>query len=150
MADSIRKKIFKNIEGSSTLGAIASLKTVVFGTFEPEDVANKPTKPVAGIIPEEDVGESGAKSVSRNELRLFVRIVVDKGADHAGYQLEDEIANIKTKMMVDVTRGGNAMDTKWIKDRWLYLDRDFPQAGADIEYQIDYKSKIEDPTLPPG
>lgn len=142
MADSVRKKIFQDWENTLKTLIPTFLQTVVFGTFEPSSLI----KPVAGFIPEEDLPERGAKSVSRQELRIVTRIVVEDAAN-VGYKLEDILAEAEKKVMQDPRRGGFAKDTRYAGTRWLFLDKEYPQAGADLTYIIDFARAIEDPTV---
>lgn len=139
MAESIRKKILK--ERLAVLTAMPSLATKLIGTFEP----SKLTKPIGAIIPAECASIQGNYGKSKRAWTMHVRVIVDEGIESAGLELEDLLAEVEAAMLVDKTCGGFAESTQIQSTRWLYLDKDYPQAGADIELKIQYETQLGDP-----
>lgn len=139
--DSIRKLIFKNIE--ETLRNNTSLLSVNFGTFDPD----KYPKPVGGIIPKDEDSGSEPDDIATERLSVVIRAIVNEDNESPGLELEDILPEIYKTMMADPGRNGLAKDTKKIRTHWLFLDQDFPQAGADVEYEIFYMTKEADPSI---
>ena len=125
------------------VSTFSPLKTVIadLGTFEP----SHHDRPVAGVIPNEDTPSRRASDVSQHTMDFAVRLIVDDGVEHSGWDLIEVAADIEEYLLKDRTRGGLAEDTRFEGKRTLYLDRDFPQAGADLLYVIDYKRKVGAP-----
>lgn len=145
MAESIEKKIFKDIETVLTTLVPTTLGTVKFGTFEPSNV----TLPAAGIIPGDD-DPNHTPGALWHGMAVIIRVVAGESDDQqAGYVLLDVVPVIETKIVEDVKRGGNAQDTRYAGKRWLFNDKDYPSAGVDISYRVDFKTKITDPTAIP-
>jgi hypothetical protein len=49
--------------------------------------------------------------------------------------------------MADPTRGGLALNTQLETTRWLFLDREWPQAGADIQLLVMYHRDRKNPAV---
>jgi hypothetical protein len=140
--DAIRKRIIQNVE--TALTSIDALRSVGFGSFEPSRLE----KPCAGIMPIEEPAEvvttDGALDMS---LKFIVRVVVEESFQKAGYELEDILPAIEGAVMADPTRGGLALNTQLETTRWLFLDREWPQAGADIQLLVMYHRDRKNPAV---
>lgn len=139
--DSIRKRIFKNFEAAGK--AVASLKSFGFGTFEP----NNQHRPAGGFAPSEENTETDPDDISIERLNITTRIVVKEGSEEAGYELEDVLSDFHRAVMADPSRGGVAMNTRKTATRWLFLDQEFPKAGAEIDHEIIYQTAERDPNV---
>jgi hypothetical protein len=139
MADSVEKKVFKDVV--AVLGNITSVKTACFGTYEPDNVV----RPSAAVVPLDDEPIETPTIKTFESIKFVVRTVVDKADEEAGYELLDVLADIDTAILTDPRRGGFAENTIKRSRRWLYLDKDWPQAGADTEYEAHIKTLTADP-----
>jgi hypothetical protein len=140
MADSIRKQILKDIEAAVL--TVDSLVSVGPGRLE----TMNQDRPAAGIIPIQEDAELITENTDENDFIIFVRVVVDEGAEHALYVLEDVIADVEAAVMSDRSRGGLADDTQRLGPKYLFVDREDPHAGADVRFKIVYQSVAADPT----
>ena len=147
MADSLRKQILANLE--ETLKEVESLRHVGFGLWMPED---KP-RPTGGILPvRERTTLMESDGLYWQRFTVACRVIVDETHQHAGYELEDVLADVETAVLADPTRGGIADDTHLVEDpevstNWLYLDQTLPQAGADILFEVKYQRQATDPSI---
>jgi hypothetical protein len=139
--DSIRKRIFQNIE--DTLDRESTFKTVVVGTFE----LYKVERPAAGIIPDEETTENQPDETYVEALRVSIRIVVDEDNQRAGEELDDAITAAHVALLDDPKRGGLAADTVKVGVKWLFLDEHYPRAGADLNLLITYATEEKNPTV---
>lgn len=141
----ILKQIIATLKGLTFQPFVSAfrLKTVLenLGTFEPTDYV----RPVAGIIPITDDLSRVASNVNIHALQIAIRLIVDKDANNAGWELLEVGAHIEKQMLKDASRGGLAQDTKLDGTNFLYLDQTFPQAGSDLLYTIDYKRQTDNP-----
>ncbi len=141
MADSVRKKILKNIE--TTLAGIAEIKTVRFGTFEPTSL----TKPACGFRAMDDDSNVADYSINRQSMGVSVKIVADEKNEQAGWEVEDLIPLVHAAIMTDKTRGGLARRTRVEGIRDMFNDKEYPEAGVEMRYRVEYATAIEDLTV---
>lgn len=141
MIESLQKRILQNLV--NTLGTIESLNSeVLLGTFLPV----KRDLPTIGVIPDEDVPELVTHdALTECQLRAMVRVVVDRDFQDAQWKLLDLLAEVEAAIMVDPRRGNLAMKTERQRTKFLYLDHDFPEAGADLELLVTYHRHEADP-----
>ena len=140
MAESIRKKILK--DRLAVLEAMPSLVTKIIGSFEP----SKLDKPIGALIPVRCSPIPGAYGKSKRSLIVITRIVVDEERQSAGFELEDLLFEVEAAMLNDKTCGGLAESVQIQDTDWRYLDKDYPQAGADIPWQIQFETALGDPS----
>lgn len=140
MADAIRKLILENLEAA--LEGVTSLKGFGVGTY----LASQVERPFASIIPMEEITEFMPDDIYVEKLTVIARVVVDEGLKDAVYQLEDIVADVHRAIIADLKRGGLADDTVKVGTKWLFVDTQHPQAGADITYQILYSTEEKDPS----
>jgi hypothetical protein len=105
--------------------------------------------PAALIIPTSDIPEAGASSVSRRVLHVVLRLWV-RPHQALSEALEALIQDIQQLVLVDARRGGWADLTLEGELHYLYLDSQALEAGADLEYQIHYRTALADPTSAPS
>jgi hypothetical protein len=121
------------------------LATVSRGTINPLDLQSYPA---VLIIPTSDIPEAGASSVSRRVLHVVLRLWV-RPHQALSEALEALIQDIQQLVLVDVRRGGLAELTLEGELHYLYLDSQALEAGADLEYQIHYRTALADPMSGP-
>ena len=138
--DSLRKRILQNVVNA--IQNVSEISAVKLGTFEPA----RYNPPCVGVIPlsethEEETmeGEWGTAT-----LTFIARIVANQESEEAGWALEDAIRPVQKAVLLDRTLGGIADNTRYVATRWLYLDADFPQAGADLEFVTEYSLQRAD------
>ena len=141
MADSIRKQILKNIE--TVLLGITAIKSVRFGTFEPTSL----TKPAVGFRAMDDDTDIADYSINNQTMVLSVKIVADAGNEQAGFEVEDLIPLVHEALMADRKRGTFARRTRLEVIRDMFNDKDFPEAGVEMRYRIEYATDIIDLTI---
>ena len=141
MADSVRKKILKNIE--TTLAGITEIKTVRFGTFEP----TSSPKPACGFRAMDDDVNVAEFQIGRQTMGLSVKIVADEKDEQAGWEIEDLIPIVHAAIMTDKTRGGFARRTRLEDIRDMFNDKEYPEAGVEMKYRVEYATAIEDLTV---
>ena len=140
--DSIRKRIIQHLEES--IKSVDEVRDVGFGSFEPSRLV----KPCAGIIPDEDTAEQITHDDALEmQFKLIVRVVVEESFQTAGYELEDILPKIEQAIMADRTRDGAALDTRLTSTNWLFLDQQYPQSGADLNFTIQYLRSGADPSV---
>lgn len=140
MADSIRKQIFQNLVAA--LEGVESLRNAGFGTYE----LLREDRPFASIIPIEENTDNEPDDIYIERLQVAARVVVDETHQDAGYELEDIMGDVHRAILTDPKRGALAEDTVKIGVKWLFLDREYPRAGADINFLITYSTEEKDPS----
>ena len=143
MAEDITALILKNV--LTTLESVSSINAVGLGTFLTTD---KP-RPHAGIIPGDDFGNLSAPAVRESTLPVTIRLVADQEDEEAVYKLIEARKDVHAALIVDRSRGGYAQDTRYLGTHWLFVDQREPQAGGDMLWEIDYKTKHTDLTAQP-
>jgi hypothetical protein len=125
-----------------------------------------PAFPAALILPVSDEPDSGPTSVNRHRLLFAVRVWVREVTEYAEgpypleptgdppstihQQLETVLTAVARAMMRDPVWGGLAMHTDERRVQYLLLDTSYAECGADIEYAVDYRTSVEDVTVPPA
>ena len=141
MADSIRKQILKNIE--TVLNGITAIKTVRFGTFEP----TSSLKPAVAFRPMDDDTNIADYAINNQTMVLSIKIVADKDDEQAGWEVEDLIPLVHAAIMADKKRGTFARRTRLEVIRDMFNDKDFPEAGVEMRYRVEYAVDIVDLTI---
>ena len=138
---SIREQILVNIE--TTLAGITiaagyatTIGTVTRGHLSPLENLGLP---FASILPVNDMPEYGA-GVLRRALGLTVRVWIDDAPVPAPTTLEALIADVQQVMQVDARRNGLAEQTLEGPVQYLYLGDTERLAGADVGFDIRYKT----------
>lgn len=143
--DSVRKKIFQNLEAA--LEGVQALRHRGFGLWIPDDPElGRKQQPSAAVLPIDENSEFLPDEIHVETLKVAIRVVVDQTHQHAGYELEDILGDVHRAVMADLTRGGLADDTRKLGTRWLFLDQTFPQAGADLIFEVKYQTVESDPS----
>jgi len=151
---SIREQIFVDLkttlEGITQANGYAwDIGTVSRGQLAPLETS---LLPLAGIMPAEDPPEYRPGTLHRRLLfatRLWVDVTL---AAETASGLEALIADVQLALRVDPQRSGLAEDTReaeGIGIKWLYLPGGETLAGADIFWEIDYKTALNSPLAGP-
>ena len=140
MAESIQKRILKSFE--TALGSVSSLASSGPGRLEHLNQ----TRPCAGFFPSDEDTELIPDTSENNEMEVIVRVLVDEEDEAALYELEDILMDIEIAVKADPTQGGIAEHTRKMGRHYLYVDRDLPQAGADVIFKVRYQTEETDPS----
>lgn len=105
--------------------------------------------PCAMVIPAADEPESGAYDTNRRVLSILVRVWVRPFAKQQ-VTLEPVLTAVSLAMMQDPLWGGLADNTDEGVTAFTYAETGGEDAGADIEYAVQYRTKASDPTLAPA
>ena len=143
MAEDITALILKNI--LATLESVTSINAVGLGTF----LQTEKPRPHAGVIPGDDSGIHAAPGVRECTFAIRVRLVADEQDEAAVFKLIEARKDAHAALIADRSRGGYAEDTRYLMTRWLFVDPHEPQAGGDMHWEIDYKTKHTDLTAQP-
>jgi len=143
MAEDITALILKNI--LATLESVTSINAVGLGTF----LQTEKPRPHAGVIPGDDSGIHAAPGVRESTLAVIIRLLADQEDEEAVFKLIAARLGAHAAMIADRSRGGYAEDTRYLMTRWLFVDQREPQAGGDMHWEIDYKTKHTDLTAQP-
>lgn len=150
MPASIREQILANI--ATTLATITlaggysvNIGTVSRGHLSPQETFGLPT---ASILPVSDTPEHRPGTLWR-VLTLTIRLWVDITGGTIATYLEGVIADVQKVMQVDTRRGGVAETTLEGPLQYLYLVNAETLAGADVGFDINYKSSIASPLVGP-
>jgi len=142
----IIKLAFKEME--KALADVPSIGRACFGKFEPYSDGAK--LPAAGVSPTDEDTTIGPQ-VSLEELHATVQYFVDEvnqnGSvkEDAGYDLIDIQADGHRALMALKKKPGTVIgDIRKLRTRWLFLDKELPRAGVEVDYAIDYKTSIDD------
>lgn len=147
MADSIREKILANIETTTLEGiTIAAGYGVNIGQVERGKVNALSLErfPAALIFPGEDEPQSLISDITDRtwQILLFLWVVAQKDISKA---MEIFLAAVQKAMIVDYTRGGNAMDTAEGTIMTIRIEEEDTQGGFLLNYSIRYRTKRGDP-----
>jgi hypothetical protein len=151
MADSKREGLLQNVETVLRSITVSNGYANTVGTVERGQInpLNLQAYPATLILPMRDRPEAMAKSVSRREYHVTLRLWV-RPHTQLSEALEALIKDVEKAMMLDPRRGGLAENTIEGELTYLYLDSEELEAGADLDYQLDYRTAIGDPTSNPG
>jgi len=116
------------------LATVALLATVELGRIEHFKVP----RPATSIIPLMNEEHRASKTHNVTDFDIILRTLADEEDQHAGIMLSQAVYAIKEAMKNggDRTWGGLCMDTLPGATHWLYVDKELPRAGADIEYRF--------------
>lgn len=150
MADTKAEKILANIE--TTLETITVVNgynnTVKIVTRNTKAVLNMPMFPAIIIGKGSGTVDAMAKSSAHRKMFITIEAWTRKEKD-ASQEVEKFLGDIQKAMMVDPRRGGNAINTIEVSDTPILIDSETAEIGFQVQYQIDYRTKIEDPTAAP-
>jgi hypothetical protein len=141
MAESIKERILKNLV--DTLNGVQSLLSADLGSYEP----TKEQRPAAGVLPENEDTEHHPDNNHLETFDVAIRVVVDESGEAAGWQLEKVLADVHRAVLKDQTRSGLAERTRKLGTRYLFLDQNYPRAGADFRIQIEFQTEAGDPSV---
>lgn len=143
MADSIRKQILAKVVAK--LATIPSIGTV---SKEPVHPLSLQAYPAVICQPMRDIPERGASSVNRRTWTLGLLCWVRPHVSLVD-ELEDLIRDVVGIMAME--RWDNlAQDCREGSIDWVFLDSEAEEAGALIEWDIEYKTAITDSTAAPS
>lgn len=144
----IRERVFANIQttlASITTGAGygSTMALVVRGHKSPLEHFSFPCASLLGAT--DPIKYSlGTK---RHNLLLAVRCWIDATQATAATQLEVLLADIVKAMEVDTHRGGYADATLEGPTQYLYQEATERLWGADIDFEIEYRTSVADPRI---
>lgn len=146
MADTITEKILANIQ--TTLEGITTgagyNNTVALVARDRSAVLNLQKFPAIFIVVGSDDADPMAKSSSHRRLNFTLEAWTRKEKD-LSKALESLRGDIQKAMMVDTRRGANAVNTKELSSTYILNEAEITEAGIQISYHVDYRTKIEDP-----
>lgn len=140
--DSVRTRIFQFLEAK--LQALTSLRSAALGDYEP----SQQSLPSAGILPDEETTQTQSLDlpvIYDETLNFVVRVVVDEGSAKAGYELDRLLPEVQAAVLADPTCGGICNQLSKGSTKWLFLDREYPKAGADLRFTAEYSTHALDP-----
>jgi hypothetical protein len=130
------------------------------------DALTLPAYPAVLILPDTDVPDSGPTSVNHHVLTFHLEVWVKEqdGYAESEYpqapagdapstihaQLETVLTAVTRAMMQQPTWGGLAEHTDEQRVQYLLLDTTVALCGTHITYAIDYRTSVEDVTVPPA
>lgn len=140
-----RKKIIQHLE--QTLKDCQELRAVGVGLWMPSDQ----DKPTAAVLPVRERKIEEPDGLLWMRFTVAVRVIVDRTHQDAGYELEDLLGVVEDAIVADPKRGGLADDTRLVEDpeiatNWLFLAQDYPEAGADLLFDVRYQRQENDPS----
>ena len=147
MPDSIREKILQHIE-TTTLESITVANGYAINIGQVERGKVNPLKlerfPAVLIFPGEDEPESLISDLTDRswQILLFLWVLAQKDISKA---METFLAAVQKRMLVDHTRGGNAMDTAEGAVTPIRIEEVDLQGGWILNYSIRYRTKRGDP-----
>lgn len=138
MSSTIRKLILENIK--TTIEGISSIKTVYLHEFD-HAVLEKAALPVAFVAPEDN------DTIEYEDRWAVWTMPVSIEVWGKGLDLEDYIGEIYQALLVDITRGGYAEQTKRLSGTILMLYDGLHTSvdGLSIMFEITYRHLIKNP-----
>lgn len=158
MADSVREKILKNVE--TTLETITTdngynntVSAVQRWNHAGNDVQSVTDGPVILILPGQEQKEmqppTRATCRLMVDLAIFIYHDVIEDADKSTDELMSSIlADVEKALMLDASRGGNAMDTNLQGSQPFEIEGGQPYAGIIVDLQLVFRHQLSDPTQP--
>lgn len=149
--DAIRDLILDEIEvvalpGISVAnGFWTTVRTVKSGHLSPLEYD---PLPMVGILPVQELPDHGA-GVTRWTLTVTLRLWIDADAPQPRKLLGRLIGDVQRRMLVDRARGGQAQDTRLGPVQFIYLIGTETIAGADVAFEIEYRTRLTDPAAQP-
>jgi hypothetical protein len=145
---SLREGIFVNLKATLETITIANgyataLGTVTRGMLAPLETSVLPT---ASLLPVSDEPVYGP-GVLRRELTVTVRVWIDVALADTPTALESLIADVQQALQVDPRRGALAENTLDGTLQYIYLQSVETLAGADISFQVDYRTQLLTPRV---
>jgi hypothetical protein len=101
--------------------------------------------PAIVIEPISDTPEQNT-SLPTLDWTLRIRIVVIERADIPDQAADDTIEDLHSKLMADLTLGGNAIDIRPAQVSFQLLEADEPAGVIFCEYEVRYRSEVDDLT----
>jgi hypothetical protein len=101
--------------------------------------------PAIVIEPVSDTPEQNT-SMPTLDWTLRVRIVVIERATIPDQAADDTIESLHSKIMSDLTLGGHAIDVQPAQTSFQLLEADQPAGVIFCEYEIRYRSEVDDLT----
>lgn len=127
------------------------------------NLLSAPAYPAVLLLPDSDEPESGPYSVNRRTLKALVVVWVrDADSAESPYplegslpstlptQLETVLTSVTRALMRDPRWGGLAEHTDEGRTEYILVDSQSPEGGATVEYTVQYRTSIEDSTVPPA
>jgi hypothetical protein len=147
LATPVRELILQDIEAtlatiSQSNGYASDVATLTRGVASPNETTNLP---LISLLPVQDPPEYGP-GVRRCLLSLTVRVWIDS-VNQTGTVLEALIADVQRVLRVDPLRASLAEDTREVSTQYLYLAGTETLAGADVHFEVPYKTDINNPLV---
>ena len=139
MADTRRELILARIK--TNLDAATGV-TVYRSRVEP---LSRAESPAIVIEPISDTPEQNT-SLPTLDWTFRVRIVVIERATIPDQAADDTIEDMHSKIMADLTLGGHAIDVQPAQTSFQLLEADQPAGVIFCEYEIRYRSEVDDLT----
>lgn len=128
------------------------------------DALTLPAYPAVLILPDTDLPDSGPTSVNHHTLTFHLEVWVKEADEYAESeypatpngdpastihaQLETVLTAVTRAMMQDPRWGGIADNTDEQRLQYLLLDTTVAVCGTHITYTVDYRTSVEDVTVP--
>ena len=150
MSTSIREQIFQNIkttiEGITTSGGYNyTVSDVLIIHGKRDDSAY--SEPLIYIYPSSEVVnmEMAEKGYDFYELTIGVEAWIRGDKSDMNTNVNKILADMVKALGMDPTRGGLAIDTKFVSNEFFLVDLSSDKAGIFLEVKIDYQIKYGRP-----
>lgn len=137
--DSRRALILQEWRGY--LDTVAELGTVCYGVYDPG--ADNVRLPAAGLTPLDEPARIADRRTYDMALTVGIRVCISDSDSLLA--LDAVLTAVERAVMAGVAGSQIARQAKLVNTHFLYLDKDNPQSGADMIFQIDYHRSIQDP-----
>lgn len=143
---SLREGIFADLKTTletitTANGYATDIGTVTRGLLAPLETS---VLPAASLLPVSDEPDY-APGTLRRQLTCTVRVWIDVALTETATALEALIADVQQALVMDPHRSGLAEDTREGAVNYIYLQSVETLAGADIVFQVDYKTELDSP-----
>ena len=132
---------------------LAAVKTALTGTAgvgtriyrSRVDPLSRGESPAIIIEPVSDTPEQNT-SLPTLDWTMTVRITVIERADIPDQAADDTIESLHSKIMADLTLGGYAHDVVPVRTEFEFIEADKPSGLISCEYEIRYRTDVDDLT----
>tara|TARA_Y100000361_G_scaffold120492_1_gene112208 strand:+ start:925 stop:1350 length:426 start_codon:yes stop_codon:yes gene_type:complete len=132
---------------------LAAVKTALAGTAgvgtriyrSRVDPLSRGESPAIIIEPVSDTPEQNT-SLPTLDWTLRIRVVVIERSNIPDQAADDTIEDMHSKLMADLTLGGKAIDIQPAQTSFQLLEADQPAGVIFCEYEIRYRSQVDDLT----
>ena len=132
---------------------LAAVKTALTGTAgvgtriyrSRVDPLSRGESPAIIVEPISDTPEQNT-SLPTLDWTLRIRVVVIERSNVPDQAADDTIEDMHSKIMADLTLGGHAIDVRPAQTSFQLLEADQPAGVIFCEYEIRYRSEVDDLT----